>query len=86
MGFYYVITKKGMKRSAADVGFMFIACNLRRLMNIIDKTEFTKFLQELVFQFAEIKSSIKAIIFKISHAIINLLNAQTFLNVSLNRF
>jgi hypothetical protein len=33
-GFYYVITKKGMKRASADVGFMFIAYNLRRLINI----------------------------------------------------
>ncbi len=48
-GFYYVITKKGLKRAAADVGFMFIAYNLRRLMNIIDKTMFTKFLQRTCF-------------------------------------
>jgi transposase len=85
-GFYYVITKKGIKRAAADVGFMFIAYNLRRLMNIIDPTEFKKFLRELVFLFFQIKSLIKAIIFKISHAIFKSLNAQTFLNVSLNRF
>ena len=31
-GFYYVITKKGIKRASADVGFMFIAYNLRRMM------------------------------------------------------
>ena len=49
-GFYYVITKKGIKRASADVGFMFIAYNLRRLMNIIDKNVFRKFLQELVFK------------------------------------
>jgi transposase len=53
-GFYYVITKKGIKRASADVGFMFIAYNLRRLMNIIDKTTFTKFLRELVCKFYEI--------------------------------
>ncbi len=47
-GFYYVITKKGLKRAAADVGFMFVAYNLRRLMNIIDKNLLTKFLKELV--------------------------------------
>ena len=50
-GFYYVITKKGMKRASADVGFMFIAYNLRRMMNILDKDVFKKFLGELCFIF-----------------------------------
>ena len=61
-GFYYIITKKGIKRASADVGFMFIAYNLRRLMNIIDKSEFKKFLQELAFIFYQILTSLKAII------------------------
>jgi hypothetical protein len=65
-GFYYIMTKKGMKRASADVGFMFIAYNLRRLMNLIDKSEFTKFLQGLVFIFIEIVASPKAIICKTS--------------------
>lgn len=64
-GFNYVITKRGMKRAGADVGFMFVAYNLRRLMNIIDKTVLTKFLQELVISFLEILASPEAIIFKI---------------------
>ncbi len=52
-GFYYVITKKGMKRASADVGFMFIAYNLRRMMNILDTNLFKKFLAELYFLFCE---------------------------------
>jgi hypothetical protein len=60
-----VITKRGMKRASADVGFMFVAYNLRRLMNIVDKTVLTKFLQELVISFLEILASAEAIIFKI---------------------
>ena len=68
-GFYYVITKRGMKRASADVGFMFVAYNLRRLMNIIDKTLLTKFLKELVFLFFEIIASVKAIISKIHRLI-----------------
>lgn len=63
-GFYYIITKKGMKRASADVGFMFIAYNLRRLMNIIDKNDLKTFLQELAFIFYQILASLKAIIFK----------------------
>jgi hypothetical protein len=47
-GFYYVSTKRGLKRASADVGLMFAALNLRRLMNIIDKNGFKQFLKELV--------------------------------------
>jgi hypothetical protein len=50
-GFYYIITKRGLKRASADVGFMFVAYNLRRLMNIIDTHRLTKFLKELVALF-----------------------------------
>lgn len=46
-GFYFISTKKGIKRASADVGLMFTAFNLRRLINIIDKNEFKKFLSEL---------------------------------------
>jgi len=64
-GFNYIITKKGMKRASADVGFMFIAYNLRRLMNIIEKSTFKKFLHELAFTFYQILASLNAITFKI---------------------
>jgi transposase len=47
-GFYYINTKKGIKRASADVGLMFVAFNLRRLMNIIDSNSFKKFLKELL--------------------------------------
>jgi hypothetical protein len=46
-GFYFVSTKKGIRRASADVGLMFTAFNLRRLINIIDKNLFKKFLREL---------------------------------------
>jgi hypothetical protein len=49
-GFYFVSTKKGIKHASADVGFMFTALNLRRLMNIIDKNVLKKFLKEIVFE------------------------------------
>ncbi len=50
-GFYYIMTKRGKKRASADVGLMFVAYNLRRMMNILDKNIFKKFLQELGFLF-----------------------------------
>jgi hypothetical protein len=64
-GFYYIITKKGIKRASADAGFMFVAYNLRRIMNIVDRIILTKFLQELAFLFLKKKASIKSFIFKI---------------------
>lgn len=50
-GFYFVSTKKGMKRASADVGLMFTAFNLRRLINIIDKNLFKKYLGQLALFF-----------------------------------
>lgn len=46
-GFYYITTKRGMKRASADVGLMFTALNLRRIINLLDKNGLKKFLQEL---------------------------------------
>jgi len=37
-GFYYISTKKGMDKAAADVGLIFTAFNLRRLFNILGKS------------------------------------------------
>ena len=34
-GFSYILTKKYIKRAEADVGLMFVAYNLRRIMNIL---------------------------------------------------
>ena len=45
------MTKRGKKRASADVGLMFVAYNLRRIMNILDKNIFKKFLKELGFLF-----------------------------------
>jgi hypothetical protein len=56
-GFYYIMTKKGIKRANSDVGLMFAAFNLRRTINILDKNEFKKFLKGLAHLF-----SLKAII------------------------
>jgi hypothetical protein len=58
-GFYFICTKKGIKRAAADVRLMFTAINLRRLMNILHKDAFKKFLQELALLFFEKRVSLK---------------------------
>lgn len=79
-GFYYVITKKGMKRASSDVGFMFIAYNLRRMLNLLDKDVFKKFLRELCYLFFEKSASIKAIIFKIRPMIFYTTRSQNILS------
>ena len=66
-GFYYIITKKGKKRASADVGFMFTAYNLRRIMNIVGVNVLKKFFQELALAFFSITTSVKAISFKTTH-------------------
>ena len=48
-GYSYVITKRGKDRAAADVGFMFIAYNIRRLMNIVLKNDFRNYLKSIIF-------------------------------------
>lgn len=48
-GFDYVLTKKGMERAGADVGLMFTAYNLRRLINIIGMKNFKEYLKKVLF-------------------------------------
>jgi transposase len=47
-GFNYIITKRGMARASSDVGFMFTAYNLRRIINIIGFEAFKKYMEVLV--------------------------------------
>jgi transposase len=65
-GFYYIMTKKGKKRASADVGFMFIAYNMRRIMNILGQDVLKKFLKELGFFFFKIAVAIKYMRLKIT--------------------
>ena len=51
-GFSYVLTKKGIQRASADVGLMFVAYNIRRIMNILGKDELEKYLKEVVLIFS----------------------------------
>lgn len=53
-GFSYILTKKGKARASADVGFMFIAYNIRRIINILGQDVFKKYLKMLVLLFLKI--------------------------------
>lgn len=61
-GFYFISTKKGIRHASADVGMMFTALNLRRLITIIDKNVFKKFLTELASLFFGKNSFVKTIL------------------------
>ena len=51
-GFSYILTKKYKKRAGSDVGLMFIAYNIRRIMNILGKNELSKYLEQVAFSFS----------------------------------
>jgi hypothetical protein len=59
MGLLFCKPKKGIKRVSADIGLMFTAFNLRRLINIIDKNRLKQFLKELAPFFALQIASLK---------------------------
>lgn len=50
-GFSYILTKKGIGRAGSDVGFMFIAYNLKRLGKILTKEVLKEYLRILVSLF-----------------------------------
>ncbi|MCH7658965.1 MAG: hypothetical protein IIB05_11695 [Bacteroidetes bacterium] len=49
----------GKQRASADVGFMFIAYNLRRIMNIVGKNALKKYLEVLVLLISRIYCPIR---------------------------
>jgi len=46
-GFDHIVTKKGITRASADVGLIFTAYNLRRIINILGKNQFKKYLEKV---------------------------------------
>ncbi|MGA2408714.1 MAG: transposase, partial [Bacteroidales bacterium] len=52
-GFSYMLTKKRIERTGADVGFMFIAYNLRRIGNILTSDRLKEYLRILVSLFLD---------------------------------
>ncbi len=45
--FYYIMTKKSIKHASSDVGLIFIAFNLRRIINLIEPNLIKKYLKLL---------------------------------------
>ena len=66
-GFDHIITKKGINMAAADVGLIFVAYNLRRIINILGKNQLKKFFKELASVFSPLFGSQKGLLAQLSH-------------------
>jgi len=55
-GFSYILTKRGINRASSDVGFMFIAYNIRRIISILGKDLLSKYLRILVSLFLTVSA------------------------------
>lgn len=78
-GFYYVSTKKGMKRAASDVGLIFVAYNLRRIFNLIDKNTLQKYFKELALLFRDFFALLKQVAAFLMNLIFANLSAKVFI-------
>ena len=58
-GFDHVMTKKTKARASADVGLIFIAYNMRRIINIIGKERLMAFLKACLATYLSLKSKIE---------------------------
>ena len=58
-GFSCILTKKGISRASSDVGFMFIAYNLRRIVNILSRDRLKEYLGMLLLPFSTISDLIR---------------------------
>jgi len=70
-GFSYILTKKGMERASSDVGFMFIAYNLRRIGNILTRDRLKEYLRILLSMFLNIFDHIMDHLMQFSDQIYN---------------
>jgi transposase len=59
-GFSYILTKKYIKRAEADVGLMFTAYNLRRIMNILGIKVLKSYLRILTLSFITVITRIRS--------------------------
>lgn len=60
-GFSYLMTKKGLNRASADIGFIFSAYNLRRIFNLIGKNELKEYFKRVFARFFSFSPRLKAI-------------------------
>jgi hypothetical protein len=61
-GFDHILSKKGKKRVSADVGFIFIVYNLRRLLNLIGEKVLKELLEPIYAYLITLINGCKAIL------------------------
>ena len=72
-GFDHILTKRGIKRASADVGLIYIAYNLKRIMTIIglktlrSKLQLTDLLSSLKYRFLNCKINVVKLFNKINN-------------------
>jgi transposase len=77
-GFDHIMTKRTMKRAASDVGFIFVAYNFRRILNIVGKKVFKELMEKLAFYFMLNINPYKLIKSILSHTIFSKNNPNYF--------
>lgn len=84
-GFNYIITKKFVKRAESDLGFMFTAYNLRRLIGILGTEVLKEYMKALVcLFFSKIQAMRSKITYFKPHRFLEIIE-QYFLNHVLKR-
>jgi len=84
-GFSYILTKRGGSRASADVGLMFIAYNLRRIINISCKEVLKEYLRILVYFFLRFIGQARAILSRYKESVLHGDNNPLFYGHSANR-
>ena len=82
-GFTYILTKKGMKRASSDVGFMFIAYNLRRIINVLGQGLLKEYLRMLFHLFSAISDYLRRRISRVGASISQTITCVPELQLSL---
>lgn len=60
-GFDYIITKRSINRASADVGFIFVAYNLRRILNLVQGKELKAYFKAISFSLFNLLASMRVI-------------------------
>jgi transposase len=81
-GFSYILTKKGMQRASSDVGFMFIAYNLRRIINVLGKEVLKEYLRMPFHLFSAISDCLKREIRRFSASLVRTIICAPELQIS----
>jgi len=84
-GFSYILTKKGMNRASADVGFIMTAYNLRRIINIIGINTLKEYLKKVTSIIFKIMMLAKLKLSKICTQVHRIKNSKPVLYISLKQ-